>query len=1082
MRSLVHIFNAALRRLGWKSTLCALLLCLLAASVGGDSANKELIVPYELREDFQGEDLGQWASYPPAQDIGYEPSLSPTADFDAPGGRALMRVIKPNRVSKQRFGFIKKVRMSLSSDSRVRFAYRLNSPGPGKIEVGLAAANGTLFKAELTASTNSWSVVDLPLARFPRAAAGPQLEAIYVIADLTQTDPDITYRLLIDDIAISGARAARFQLSTPKSKLIEPWRELVSSRSYRSGETIAVEAKAPTRLARIDCLLQAQNGAVITSKSLHDDGTHGDKVAGDGIWTNHAVHNVRSADQKGLWLAQLRGTTADGYTVNTTIRLMALPEKAESHPRLFFDVANRQKLIERSREPKLSSLWSHVLATAKSARATGELAHGGQVFAMLDQEYLLPSLLAYFDVLNRARNRIAYNSFEAYLTDSSEARAAAKRALLDVAKWQRWEPPWFRAHGQHTYYPAGLLAADVALGYDLLYDYLTDAERSEIRKALVEKSIIPTFKEYVLDNRLMANTSNWIAHTVGGALLAAACIADDLNEQERDGFDVYVGGLLLKLEDHMAASFLADGSYGEGISYQEFDLETLGPALKALRSAFRIDYWNQTPVLESLRYAVYTLAQPVSSSLDMGDTHPPAGHGISALVHESRDPLVRWYSAQFDRPSLSRFIFHDDSIQPQEPALPTSAIFSEKGNAVFRSGWGKDSLILLYRAGPTFNHNHSDQGSFLLNAFGENLVTEAGWSDYYKDPYYTTYFTQAIGHSTILVDGNPESQSIADTPQFAALNNYPRITEAITSDFHDSLSSELASVYQDRLERFTRRLVFVKPHYFVVFDDLVAKGSPARFDWLLHLPNRQALELSKDLALYRGKGAALAVRALAPDGCNLEVRTARLPYHEFAARTPATVPAAPGYLERSTGPLKETRFLTALIPNTTAEDARSLAVNMSLIKDGTWTGIEARRAGETDLVMFRSAAGSGAARFREWLTDAGAWTATESGKDLSVLSAHGSRIFSHSGRPLFSSNSPASFAVRFSPTAIEATVSVAQPAQIKFLTRTAPAKIRIDGRDIPASAIRYLAPEQTTQLSISAGQHQILVYLQAPRN
>src|SRR5688572_23621773 len=63
--------------------------------------------PYTLREDFHGDSLGQFASYPPAQDVGYEPSLAPTAKFDAPGGRSLMRVLKPNLPGPLRFGFIR---------------------------------------------------------------------------------------------------------------------------------------------------------------------------------------------------------------------------------------------------------------------------------------------------------------------------------------------------------------------------------------------------------------------------------------------------------------------------------------------------------------------------------------------------------------------------------------------------------------------------------------------------------------------------------------------------------------------------------------------------------------------------------------------------------------------------------------------------------------------------------------------------------------------------------------------------------------------------------------------------------------
>jgi Heparinase II/III-like protein len=1037
-----------------------------------------LTQPYSFREDFQHEGLGQWASYPPAQDIGYEPSLSPTSDFSAPGGRSLMRVIKPNRAGFQRFGFIRKVRMTFGSDSRLKFSYRLNSPdSDAMIEVGFAGVDGSRYETKFTAKRNEWNIVDLSISAV-RGKPGVSVEAVYIVASLQNADADVTYRFIIDDLTVSAMRESRFEVKTPQSESLEPWPNLISAKSYQPEEVIAIEAIAPGGLASAEWSLETPDGHVIKTDKLYDDGSHGDKTAGDRIWSNSNVYRLSSSDPKGVWLARLRGSASDRQAFDTSIRLIVRPPRASGHPLLFFDAADRQKLIDRSRDPKLTGLWSYLLTTAKSARASGELAHGGRVFEMLDTEYLLPSLLGYFDVLNRARTRIAYNAFEAYITGSDEARSAAKAALLDVTKWKHWEPPWFRAHGQHTYYPAGQLATDVALGYDLLYSDLSEAERLLVRRALIEKSIIPTFKEYVADNRVMANTSNWLAHTVGGALIAAASIASDLDKTENDGrFEIYVGGLLQKLEDHMNASFLADGSYGEGISYHEFDVETLGPALIALRRNFGTDYYQRTRVLQSLTYPLYTLAQPVSGSLDMGDTHPPAGHGIPALVYQSRDPVARWYYSQFDRPSLNKFIFYDDSIQPKAPTLPTSRLFSEKGNAVFRSGWGADDIIFLYRAGPTFNHNHADQGSFLLNAFGENLISEAGWSDYYKDPYYATYFTQAVGHNTVLVDGNPESQSIADTRQFAALNSYPRITDAITSDSHDSLNSELASVYQGRLERFSRRIVFVKPYYFVLFDDLKVSGAPARFDWLLHLPNRASVETGNGTALYRGKRAALVVRAFEPDQCELNLLPGHVPYPEFAARTPTTVPNDPGYLDLRTGPVSATNLLTALIPSRSVEGAKSLAAGMSQIKDSNWLGLFTRREGESDLIMFRVAVLGGEASYGEWLTDAAAWTVTESGGRPVVLSAQSVRSISRSSRVLFRSDRPVSFASRFEANAVIVTVSVAVDTRVSVATGTAPTKVKLDGRDLPASAVRYVAADQTSQVPLSVGQHEIVFTL-----
>lgn len=1084
-----------------------LIACFLATSVLVTSASAQtnaptakLTQPYTMRQDFQGDSLGQWASYPPAQDVGYEPSLAPTSQYDAPGGRSLMRVVKPNVPGALRFGFIKKIRIVVSDGATVSFAYRVNTPRAGaQIEIGLAGTNGALYTKRTTAQTNRWTVADARLSELRDSRGdvppfGLRVEAIYLVASLGGADPDTTYRFMIDDLSLKAAREAQFKVTTPATEAIDPWPVLLCDRGYRAADKIAFETTAPARLTRVNCTLKTPDGRVAITQKLYDDGTHGDRRGADGIWSNSDVYSLSAADQTGLWKAQLDGSTAGGETVSTVVRLIVHPATKTGHPLLFFAAADRQKLIDRSLDSKLANLWAHLQTTAKNTRATGELAHGGAVFELLDSEYLLPSLLAYFDVLNRARFRIAYNAFEAYVTDSAEARAAAKSAMLDVANWKRWQPPWFNSHGQHTYYPAGLLAADVALGYDLLYNDFTETERARIRRALIEKSIIPTYKEYVVDNRVMANTSNWIAHTVGGALIAAASIAGDVQASEFSSespsksnarFEIYFHGLLLKLEDHMAASFLADGSYGEGISYHEFDTETLAPALNALRRVFGIDYWKHTHVLESLKYPLYTLAQPTSGSLDMGDTHAPAGHGIPALVYESKDPVMRWYYAQFDRPSLSKFIFYDDSVAPQQPKspkLPTSRIFRDKGNAVFRSGWDKEAIILLYRAGPNFNHHHADQGSFLLNAFGENLVTEAGWSDYYKDPYYATFFTQAIGHSTVLVDGNPESQSIADTPQFAALNSYPRITDAVTSEFYDSVSSDLASVYKNRLERFTRRIVFIKPHYFVIFDDLVAKAETARFDWLLHLPDRSRIETQDQLAIYRGKQAALAVRAFAPGDLDVRVREGRVPYHDFATRTPPATPAQPAFLDLATKPMQATQFLVSLVPARTNAEAQTKAGKMSEVKNEQWFGIRTSRGSEMDLVMFRAsgqsqAGPSQALAYDKWLTDAASWAVTEAGDQLVMLSAHNARTVSRSGRQLFSSDKPASFAAHFDAEKVQAKVSATGATQIRLFTGAAPVKVQLDGRDLTRASTNYVNSDGMISLLVPAGQHELVFAL-----
>jgi hypothetical protein len=851
----------------------------------------------------------------------------------------------------------------------------------------------------------------------------------------------------------------------------------VSAEGYSAGETIRIEAATPTSLARAGCALE-KDGRTIAAAPLYDDGTHGDERAGDGVWSNRSVRTLRDSDPTGVWMARLQGTTADGSMgVSTPVRFIVHPPGAPGHPRLFFTARDRDELIARTRHPKLAALWAKLQERAKATRATGELAQGGQTFEMLDREYLLPTLIGYFDILNRARLRIAYNALDAYITGNQEALDAAKKAMLDVALWPRWNPPWFEAHGQHTYYPAGQLAVEVAFGYDLLYDTLSPEERTLIRRALIERSIVPTFKEYVLDNRAMANTSNWISHTVGGALVAAAAIAGDGPRTEEDGrFEVYVGGLLLKLEDFMKASFLADGSYGEGTSYQEFGLETLGVAIPSVERVFGVDYFDRTHVTDSFIYSLYTLAQPTSESLDMGDTHPPSARTIAPFIVRSKDPALHWYYRLFEHSSIVDFIFFDDSITPRPPALPASRIFPEKGNAVFRTGWGPEDWLLLYRAGPNFNHNHTDQGSFLLTAFGENLVTEAGWSDYYKDPYYATFFTQAAGHNTVLVNGNPESQLIADTPQFAALDEYPRITDSVTSEFYDAVGSELSAVYKNALDRYVRRVVFVKPHYFVIYDDLAARGAPATFDLLLHLPDRSRIKASTDGALYTGKKAALSVRMFAPDVAELSVRDGRIPYPVFASSTPKALPPQPAFLNfHTTAPVKTTRFLFALAPARGAASALKLTASMSEVSGDGVIGLETDRSGERDLVMFRE--GVGIARYKDWATDAAVWTVTTTGERLRMLAAQSARTLTRAGRTLLSSEQRVSLAANYESDLINVSLNAGAPTRLKLFVGEAPAGVRIDGREVASGSLNFSRAGGILSVSVPAGQHRIIISL-----
>ena len=1011
--------------------LALFVLCALPCAAADPP--KPAVSPYTWREDFRGGSLAQFASYPPVQDIGYDPSLSPSTEFNPPNGRALMRVVKPTRAGPERFGFIRALDLLTSATGTLSFTWRLDFARPeDQIEVGIAASDGKRYASAIPIQAGEgWRTVRIPLLQLLDEAgrgAPPMtgIEALYLVANLKHASPDVTYRFLLGNLQLSAARALRFELRSPRSVSIAHWPELFGTAAWEAGRPIAVEAVAPLPLSQAQCALQDQDGRTLDTQSLSGRGQ---------IWSGNVALNRAPP---GILTLILSGTSADGKRISTSIRLLRRPPGALAHPRLFFGPADRARLIARTEDPTYAPIWRSLRERARSSRSRRDLSRASAIFALLDPDYLLPTLPAYFDIVTPAGESVELNALDAYLTGDPESYASAKATLLAIAGWNTWAPPWFRAHGQQTYYPAGQLAAKAAFAYDLLYDRLTPDERSLVRRSLREYGIARAYREYVEDNRLLANTSNWLGHTVGGALLAASAIWDDEADAE---LPLYANGLLRKFEDHLAASYLADGSYGEGISYQEFDLETTSLALTAVERVFGIDYWDRSHVKDSLWYPLSTLAQPAGGSLDMGDTHPPSGYSGAAVVARSGNPVFAWFYNRFPHTSLLDFLFAPSTASASPPPAPGSRYFAGKGNVIFRTGWTEDAAILLFRAGPNFNHNHADQGSFLLRAFGENLAVEGGYADYYRDPHYDSYFKQAIGHNVVLVDQDPASQEIADTLRFPALSRYPRIQDVLLGPSVGIMASDLRQVYRGRLRSYERSILMVGSDYLVVSDDLVANRTPARFDWLLHLPDLARVKTEGETGWYAGPKAALAVRALLPSGASWSVETGPIPYSVFNPSAPAAPPPNPAILELGAPhPAPQTRFLVLLAPARTEAGARAFVSAVRPIRQAGWAGFETRGSPENhgnpgnpedreDLVLFRQGAPGQETPYADWSTDAAVCLSRRAlGRDA-LLAARSVTMLKRSGRVLFASDRPVTFAADYHPDRVELTVNAPEPAK-----------------------------------------------------
>ena len=187
-------------------------------------------------------------------------------------------------------------------------------------------------------------------------------------------------------------------------------------------------------------------------------------------------------------------------------------------------------------------------------------------------------------------------------------------------------------------------------------------------------------------------------------------------------------------------------------------------------------------------------------------------------------------------------------------AGPRSRVFARGGYAVMRSGWDRDAHQLIVDVGPlgchvSSGHGHEDLLAIQCSVFGDRVLVDPGTYGYTAEPEWRNYFRSAPAHSTVTVDGLGQSEPAGPfgwrrRPR-AVLRQWLTTTEF---DFVDAEHHAYAHLAAPVIHR--RRVVFVKPEFWVVIDDITGTG-------------RHTVDLSFQFA-------PLAVALTSPGTCRVE--------------------------------------------------------------------------------------------------------------------------------------------------------------------------------------------------------------------
>ncbi|MEX2573275.1 MAG: DUF4962 domain-containing protein, partial [Balneolaceae bacterium] len=422
-------------------------------------------------------------------------------------------------------------------------------------------------------------------------------------------------------------------------------------------------------------------------------------------------------------------------------------------------------------------------------------------------------------------NVIREGSFRYAFTGDEAAGEKAKEALLKLCSFDKWNAAYMLENKFWTYYPVGYTLKPVAYGYDMLHDLLSEEEKQLIRDAIMEKGLKLFHRDMVEMNRFPSNNTNHQSVLASGHGLAATAIYGD--DPDNPHLEPYLSGIMAKAKTFIDRTYYEDGSYGEPYSYQAMATRSMVEILAAFERNFGVDWSTTTDVQHFYKY-------PLQVTHSDGTGHRGFGDGTTSntlaqvhgqwFVHRTQNPFIYNYVKPYWEEGNGGYMgylwFRDDITPQSRETLPASKVFDDAHGMVMRSGWEDESTIITTRIGPHSNHFHFNQGSFLIMKNGEDLLYDAAHGGaYYENLEFPVYNIQAISKNVMLIDHDPESQTPAHYDiGIAALRDWPRMTHAFAGEIADAVEGDLATVYKDKLESYTRTLLYTKSGPLFLFD------------------------------------------------------------------------------------------------------------------------------------------------------------------------------------------------------------------------------------------------------------------------
>ncbi len=459
-------------------------------------------------------------------------------------------------------------------------------------------------------------------------------------------------------------------------------------------------------------------------------------------------------------------------------------------------------------------------------------------------------------VSNEAFKRIYFLSYAYRMTSDVKYASRAEKELVAVCDFQDWNP-------SHFLDVAGMSMA-VAIGYDWLFDTLSETTREKVRKAIIDKAFTPAGNEKYTS--FYKSSNNWNQVCNAGLVLGALAIYDEEPEMSKGIIEKSVQSIPLAMK-----SYGPDGAYPEGYSYWGYGTGFQVTMMAALESALGTDYKlsEDKGFMHSPYYMLMMLA-PSGLCYNFGDSgsKPPF------------QPAMFWFSAKLNDASI---LFHEQKtlskmangdnggmlpnvlifskdVKFETTKVPNTNFYSSQGAKpifIYRSGWNDKNDAYLGVVGGRANasHGHMDAGSFVYEKNGVRWALELGlqsyitleskgvdlWNNKQEGQRWDIFRLGNTGHSTLTING--EKHLVAGE---ATMINTFQTTNIKGAEL------DLSPIFANSVQQVIRKVYLDGKNDLHVNDKIKTNEKSANIAWQMVAPKEakivgdNQIELTKD--------------------------------------------------------------------------------------------------------------------------------------------------------------------------------------------------------------------------------------------